>query len=555
MTDSQNLQGPSRRRPAGDLSPDIIQSDRPTKFERWAPRVAVPLFVMFVIYVLTRPLLWLLGVIPDDAFYYLNIARHIAATGISTFDGINPTNGYHPAWMLLMVACAKLVGGREELLRLALAVGFALHALSALILRRVVTRLTSRRAGAIEMVLWLVNPFPLILDLQVVEAPVYFFLLLLAMACYLDRIDPSLASRGSAPPSNRDLIITGIAFGLAALGRTEAAILAAVMIVYVAVRLRAVAERRPIGTAIRAAAVMGTAVSVVMLPWFLFSLRTVGSLGQDSGGMKFLWAAREQAGLGVGGRSLHLLGYLYNKWLGLPASMIGGTPRVLFAAGAAVVAAALLFLITRYRGADGAGPLRRFTVWTLAGTMITGTIYGLLLTDSQVWHVAQPGLIIFLLLTSWSAVAVGEGTFENKRRVAGWLLCTALALLVKLAFRMPVSYPWQRQVYLSQPRFEERIPAAARIGCFNAGIPAYFSDRAVINLDGLVNHAVVPYWREHRFDRYLVDAGIGYVIDESAAIGRAQQFSAVPLPLHAIDSAAIEGFGDSHYRLLMRAGE
>lgn len=39
----------------------------------------------------------------DDAFYYFQIVRNFADGKFSTFDGsITRTNGYHPAWMLLI---------------------------------------------------------------------------------------------------------------------------------------------------------------------------------------------------------------------------------------------------------------------------------------------------------------------------------------------------------------------------------------------------------------------------------------------------------------------
>ena len=39
----------------------------------------------------------------DDAFYYFQIANHLAEGKFSTFDGgISRTNGYHPVWMLLV---------------------------------------------------------------------------------------------------------------------------------------------------------------------------------------------------------------------------------------------------------------------------------------------------------------------------------------------------------------------------------------------------------------------------------------------------------------------
>ncbi|HEX6246105.1 MAG TPA: hypothetical protein VFZ61_34515, partial [Polyangiales bacterium] len=50
-------------------------------------------------------------IILDDAYYYLQVAYNIAHLGRSTYDGIEDTNGYQPAWMLL-------IAGLELLLRL-----------------------------------------------------------------------------------------------------------------------------------------------------------------------------------------------------------------------------------------------------------------------------------------------------------------------------------------------------------------------------------------------------------------------------------------------------
>ena len=37
-----------------------------------------------------------------DSFYYLAIADHSTNAGFYTFDGLNPTNGFHPLWQLLL---------------------------------------------------------------------------------------------------------------------------------------------------------------------------------------------------------------------------------------------------------------------------------------------------------------------------------------------------------------------------------------------------------------------------------------------------------------------
>jgi hypothetical protein len=48
--------------------------------------------------------------IPDDAFYYLKIAQNFARGAGSSFDGINPTNGYHPLWFLTLAGLYRLLG-------------------------------------------------------------------------------------------------------------------------------------------------------------------------------------------------------------------------------------------------------------------------------------------------------------------------------------------------------------------------------------------------------------------------------------------------------------
>ena len=60
------------------------------------------------------PALWngRLGVsqFQDDAFYYLVPAKHFLQSGTFTFDGITPTNGFHPLWMAVVVFLVKSTG-------------------------------------------------------------------------------------------------------------------------------------------------------------------------------------------------------------------------------------------------------------------------------------------------------------------------------------------------------------------------------------------------------------------------------------------------------------
>lgn len=54
----------------------------------------------------------LLGSYQDDFFYYLKVAQNLATTGVSTFNGVTLTNGYHPLWMLTLVCLFKVFPGK-----------------------------------------------------------------------------------------------------------------------------------------------------------------------------------------------------------------------------------------------------------------------------------------------------------------------------------------------------------------------------------------------------------------------------------------------------------
>jgi hypothetical protein len=50
----------------------------------------------------------------DDGYYYLAIAANLAQHGRPTLDGITATNGYQPAWLLILAALGKVVGTRAH---------------------------------------------------------------------------------------------------------------------------------------------------------------------------------------------------------------------------------------------------------------------------------------------------------------------------------------------------------------------------------------------------------------------------------------------------------
>ena len=67
--------------------------------------------VLLVCGVLLALVLWSIGfpTINSDGYYYLTVARNFTETGTFTYDTIHSTNGFHWAWMGLLIAASSLI--------------------------------------------------------------------------------------------------------------------------------------------------------------------------------------------------------------------------------------------------------------------------------------------------------------------------------------------------------------------------------------------------------------------------------------------------------------
>jgi len=97
--------------------------------------------------------------ITDDAFYYFKVAQNISRGSGITFDGIAPTNGFHPLWMLVCIPVFSLA--RFDLylpLRVLIIVQAVLNAASGYFLFRLFADHFSEKAGWIVAFLWMFIP-------------------------------------------------------------------------------------------------------------------------------------------------------------------------------------------------------------------------------------------------------------------------------------------------------------------------------------------------------------------------------------------------------------
>lgn len=88
-------------------------------------RIVVAAMAISALWVASTPLRghvnWMYLVM-DDCFYYLKIAQNFAGGAGSTFNGLVPTNGYHPLWMLCMAGWIRCFGAGSIAVFLSLSV-------------------------------------------------------------------------------------------------------------------------------------------------------------------------------------------------------------------------------------------------------------------------------------------------------------------------------------------------------------------------------------------------------------------------------------------------
>lgn len=96
----------------------------------------------------------------DDAYYYFKVAQNISEGRGSTFDGINPTNGYHPLWLFICIPIFALA--RYDIilpLRVLLIIMAALNVATGVLLFRLISRILSEPIGILVSAFWMFNLF------------------------------------------------------------------------------------------------------------------------------------------------------------------------------------------------------------------------------------------------------------------------------------------------------------------------------------------------------------------------------------------------------------
>ncbi|MBI4518233.1 MAG: glycosyltransferase family 39 protein [Deltaproteobacteria bacterium] len=435
--------------------------------------------------------------LPDDAFYYFQIARHYTRGHGVSFDGLTATNGFHPLWLLLIVPFFALAGNDAELpIQCAVTLGALLGVSTLACIYGSARQITaSALAGALAVIFYAVNASVTMESLNGLETALAN-LLFAASAWYFLAVRTVLDTRRAAT--------AGLLAGLSVLARTDSAFLLGMMMVAAAAGGRAGARWRP------AAAMLVTA-TLVVLPWEIWSVAVAATPLQSSGvAVPFVLRGNIVPEQGTASLAQWTAGQTLDA-LRLALRHTGTIwPALLFVIVLGGVALADL------RGERRLRRELRQLHFVLAAVLALVLFHGAYRLYPRSWYFVPVGLLSAVYLA-----VVLNYLLTILRAPVGAVLAVMTVAALAAANAVELRglwqkglYPWQGEMLAAARWVGANTQPRQRVGAFNAGIIAYWNpDRTVINLDGVVNTPALAAIRQRRLWRYIEQAAIAYVVD------------------------------------------
>jgi hypothetical protein len=461
--------------------------------KRELPSITIVLGVIFQLFVLFYTNLnWLLlNAIPDDAYYYFQIAKNIGIGCGSSMDCVNMTNGYHPLWMLLIVPIFKYLHDPVyfTLTFSVLIFGGTLYFLSKILEKYTYDKLI------ISAVLFILafNPITLYTILNGLETSLLLFMLTLYIYYSMD------LDNGS---SFKKFFVWGLIGGLLILSRLDFVFVVACSLFYVLYKLGLNKQ------GIKSAVVAGVGSLVFFTPFFYYNYTTY-HMFFTSASLTSTFINHRLTYSDNGGYSLFL--YVKTIIYMLDRAM----SQVLSDSGAPLLFIAffgmfLYFVFLRNSSYKNFRPNSTFFVFL--GFLVTVFISAGLRWTFRPWYFI-PLFIFTSIMYVYVFEEIRKEGMQMKYFLGGTLLLFVAFFYISWQKNLKDYQILQKQMYEAPQWLNANVPPGSHIGVFNAGIQTYYSIHKVTNLDGLVNNNAGDAMRGDYLWKYITDEHIDYIAD------------------------------------------
>ncbi|TGM85447.1 hypothetical protein [Leptospira licerasiae] len=427
----------------------------------------------------------LIGVIPDDAFYYIQMAKHRAFEGVWTFDGITVTTGFHFLYGYILVFIYSIFGDIDWRLLFLIIGGFAsvFMGLSAYFVAR-----TAENFFGKSSVLLAVSPFFTFTALMQSTAMMESWLVLFFSACSLYFVTQD---KDFSVLSFIGLFSLGL-FG--SLSRSDFGLLIGVVFfTYLICSPWFKSKGLKRSAIVLLGAVIG--VCIILLQNFI----TAGHFSQGSAQVKLYWSSIEGHSVSP---IILLIGSVFLPFF----SILNKSIQILLLLSFPIllVYSSYKFIKSKDRFSYVPSLILAFSCFfTIIGYVF---FYRYNSRGVNVWY--SSNLIVPIGIT-----LAGLGFFlfrERRLLIPAVLILSGYLYVGKTKF---LSSRWPHQIGMLKAGLFLKEKKFAKVGAWNAGIISYFSKASVVNIDGLANDEIFSFIRRNSLFDYLKSNNIDYLID------------------------------------------
>ena len=434
----------------------------------------------------------------DDAFYYFQIAYHLAEGRFSTFDGgITRTNGYHPLWLLLITPFYRVFDKETAL--------FGIKALEIMLVAGGVALIAAAARGARLPWLLLFATLPLLyqhhallVGMEAAAALCLLGLFFLALILYV-----RAPQRGSWPLAAVAFALPWVRLEYMAISLAATAVLG-LMAWARRERSPGVSGRKsgPFPTVRNAIAPLVGAVAGILV-YFAYNQLVFGGLVPVSGATKQMWSQRAWENEGGG----YDLVQNFRDTLQIPVF-----DHELLVALEICVYLLLAWWWVRRSPRREDGLLLAFLVgmFGLAAGHLAQFAQTVLTVHPEwadsMWYYTPAYLMMALVMPVRCYVVLGlmrrfvrpRSTRAAHLLSLGLVVAGTVWLSAQAGFAAPFRFVDQHHAsplaarlnlsnYAGMQVMNRVLPRGSRLGVWDAGVTGYFADFPVVNLDGLVN--------------------------------------------------------------------
>lgn len=427
-----------------------------------------------------------IAVVPDDTFYYVQLAKNYVTTGNWSFDGQALATGFHPLYAYFLVFLYTL-SPTLSWSSMYLIVG--LCAATCIALAAYWTLKSSYLLFGSQGFLWSIIPFftfsVLTQSNMMMESWLVIFMLALGFYRFI-------STRKCTKKEQAILMTLGL---LGSMSRSDFGLFPGLLFV-VCLFSSKLCQNEEIKRSF--SWLFGAILGIIILSGHTYYIS--GHLTQASAETKLYWSSLLGHDIQVPWRFL--------KSIVIPQGKIFDPSfrfKIIFT---------LITLVGIYfwRKSPPKHTLSCAIALTACLTVLGYTIiYRYNCAALQIWYTANYVTPLCIIFSAFGALL---GSIPLLKKMTTLIAVAMLSVYLNTALKTLLDTLWIHQAGMMYAGLSlKEMKIKNKIGAWNSGIISYFSELPVINLDGLVNDDILPYVQQNNLLAYIQKHHIAYVAD------------------------------------------